>query len=222
MGLPDIVYLVRDGDDNPELRHSLRSLSNLPHGDVWISGFIPSWVTNVRRVRVRQSFGKWDNQVRNLAAVVGRDGLSERFVLFNDDFFVTEPVQSVPVLHRGPFSKIIGGYSTRRDQYARRICDTAELLGQAAFCYDVIHTPMTFRKELVGNVLEECKTRFLFRSVYGNRAGVGGKETADVKVRNAVSEIARPFCSTAPGMFANHKVGHDLRRQFRTPSPYEC
>lgn len=221
MGLPDIVYLVRDGDDNEELRYSLRSLRNLPHGDVWLAGFQPSWTTNVKCVEVDQSGKKWDNQTRNLTAAVEHDGLSDPFVMFNDDFFVTEPVESVPALHRGPLSAMLRQYVDRRDQYARRIVATTKLLGPDALCYDVIHTPMTFHKEPLASVLEECRSQFLFRSVYGNRAGVGGRQIADVKARDTDVDLARPFCSTSDNLFTR-KPGHLLRRQFPDPSPYEC
>ena len=47
---PDIVYVVRPGERNEELRYSLRSLSNLPHGRVWIAGYMPKWVTGVEHI----------------------------------------------------------------------------------------------------------------------------------------------------------------------------
>ena len=222
MDLPDIVYLVRDGDLNEELRFSLRSLQNLPHGDVWIAGYVPSWVTNVRRVNVRQTLGKWNNQTRNLAKALGCGGLSDPFVLFNDDFFVTQPVQTVEPLHRGPFSSILDQYVDRRDEYARRIVATAKRLGDDAFCYDVIHTPMTFRHEPLGAVLEECRSGLLFRSVYGNRATVGGTQIGDVRVRQEHDTFGRPFCSTSETLFAEHKVGKQIRNLFPIRSPYEC
>lgn len=45
----DILYLCRPGE-NLELRYSLRSLRNVPHGRVWIFGDCPDWVTNVNLV----------------------------------------------------------------------------------------------------------------------------------------------------------------------------
>ena len=36
--MKDIVYFVKDTDTNEELRYSLRSLANFPHGKVWFYG----------------------------------------------------------------------------------------------------------------------------------------------------------------------------------------
>jgi hypothetical protein len=33
---PDVVYVVRPGEKNEELRDSLRSLAHLPHGKGWV------------------------------------------------------------------------------------------------------------------------------------------------------------------------------------------
>jgi hypothetical protein len=46
--LPDVVYVVRPGNRNEELRYSLRSIAaHLPHRRVWLAGFCPSWVRNI-------------------------------------------------------------------------------------------------------------------------------------------------------------------------------
>ncbi len=44
---PDVVYVVRPGDKNEELRYSIRSvIANLPHRKVWIAGYKPTWLSD--------------------------------------------------------------------------------------------------------------------------------------------------------------------------------
>jgi hypothetical protein len=219
-GLPDVVYLVRDGHENEELRYSLRSLINLPHRHVWLAGFQPSWTTNVGRIAVSQSSTKWNNQHRNLAAAVEVGQVSDPFVMFNDDFFVVLPLGAVPVLHRGPFTSVISQHRHRRDEYARRMRATAELCGDTANCYDQIHVPMTFQKEPLRRVLTESRGA-LFRTVYGNRLQVGGRVHHDVKVRGD-QFCEGPFVSTSDATFARKQAGRRIRQMFPQPSPYEC
>jgi hypothetical protein len=219
VGLPDVVYLLRNGDQNEELRYSLRSLTNLPHRRVWLAGFQPSWTTNVERIPVRQRHGKWDNQQNNLLAACTHPDLSERFVLFNDDFFVVHPILAVPVLHRGPFSSIVDRYRTRGDEYGRRMRATVDLLGLDALAYDAIHVPMTFGKTELGGMLDDLPDGLLFRSVYGNRLAVGGVKHRDVKSRHRIGD--GPFASTSDGAFKRRPAGKALRAMFPSPSPYE-
>jgi hypothetical protein len=220
VNLPDVVYLVRDGDDNDELRWSLRSLVNLPHRTVWLAGYQPSWTAGVGRIRVRQSHSKWDNQERNLRAACDVAEVSDPFVLFNDDFFVIEPIPAVPVLHRGTVGEVIDRWRQRRDEYGRRFRKTAALVGSDALCYDAIHVPMTFRKEPLRRVLTESRGA-LFRTVYGNRLQVGGRVHHDVKVRGD-RFCEGPFVSTSDATFARKQAGRRIRQMFPQPSPYEC
>ena len=98
MSAPDVVYLCRSGE-NEELRYSLRSLKNVPHGQVWIFGGAPSWISDrVNFVGVPQTdFNfrdawktKFENTRRNLYTATQQPEVSEHFLLMNDDFYVTE------------------------------------------------------------------------------------------------------------------------------------
>ena len=54
--IPDLVYPVRDGLDNEELRYSLRSIDRFAggmFGTVWVVGnVLPDWLVGVKRVQV--------------------------------------------------------------------------------------------------------------------------------------------------------------------------
>ena len=221
MAAPDVVYLVRPGDLNDELRWSLRSLANLPHRRVWIAGFQPSWTCNVGRIKVPQTLGKWDNQQRTIRAVCDVAEVSERFVLFNDDFFVVEPLARLPVLHRGTLGAFSDRSAARGDEYGRRIRATLKYLGPDALSYDGLHVPMTFNRRRLAPIIDKSPPGVLFRSVYGNKAAVGGREHSDVKVSRNTSRYPSPFVSTSDGAFKRRPVGEWIRGMFPEPSPYE-
>lgn len=218
---PDIVYLVRRGDANDELRYSLRSLTNLPHGQVWLAGHQPRWTRNVGRIPVRQSRGKWPNQEANIRAACLHPDVSDPFVMFNDDFFVIEPLDRVPVWHRGPIGERLDKYASRTDEYPARMRATADYLGVDALAYDAIHIPMTFHKQPLLDVLDTIPDGVLFRSVYGNRQQIGGTKHRDVKVARSRTVPAGPLVSTSDGSFRRLPVGRHIRNLFPDPGPYE-
>lgn len=222
MGLPDIVYLVRPGDDNPELRFSLRSLTNLPHRQVWLAGYQPSWTAAVGRIKVRQGPRKWDNQASNLAAACAHPDVADRLILFNDDFFVLKPTSPAPMLHRGPIGGVLRRYRNRRSEYASRLRATADHVGQEAPAYDSIHVPMPLVKDKMASVLDDLGPALLFRTVYGNRWKVGGQLSQDVKIAKTNTVPTGRYASTSDTAFRCRPVGRHIRDMFPDPSPYEA
>lgn len=92
----DLVYIVRNGDNNPDLRYSLRSVAKFVKCDkVWIVGYKPKWVGNVEYIKVTQGPDKWQNSVNNIIAACESDDISDNFVLMNDDFFAIKPVEDL-------------------------------------------------------------------------------------------------------------------------------
>jgi hypothetical protein len=131
--LPDVVYPVRKGDHNPELRYSLRSLANLAHNRVWLIGHKPSWVTGVQHWDRPQVDGKYLNATKGLVELTREIGasISEPFLLSNDDFYVMRPVEGpFPVFHMGYVKDVIGWYQRMHHMgaYWRGMVDTYNLL----------------------------------------------------------------------------------------------
>lgn len=223
-GLPDVVYLVRPGDSNEELRHSLRSLVNLPHRKVWIAGHMPRWVTSVEHLPVRQRGGaKWENQEANLRAACEHPDVSETFVMFNDDFYVVRPVERVPVLHRGLLTGVVEATLDRNNRYTARIRATSQFLGPDALAYDWIHVPLPIVKAQMRETLDRMPRGLLFRSVYGNEWRIGGTEVGDAKINrsNDTPPDGMVFLSTSDQSFRSRPVGRWLRRKFSEPCRYE-
>jgi hypothetical protein len=229
MPLPDIVYVVKPGDDNQELRFSLRTLRNLPHGRVFVAGYCPRWLKGVTPIPVRQAGTKFANSTGNLRAAAEHPEVSEDFLYFNDDFFVMSPVDRMPVLHRGPVSTVEDYYSTRgKGPYLEGLRGTRGLLLELGFdeplSYE-LHVPMLLNKQRLLETLELGADLPVLhkRTLYGNVWAAGGKQIRDCKVlsRGWTFPKAAPFLSTAPLSFASGAVGQHIRARFPEPGPYE-
>lgn len=234
----DLVYLVRPGNDNEELRYSLRSVHrNMPHDRVWIFGHRPPWVsTAVRHVFIPQGDPaklKRQNAMALLAAIADRVDLDE-FVLFNDDFFVTELTGPVPPpRHRGPLAAFAEGRRVvaPSGHYAGTMLRTVKLLTEAgladALTYET-HTPMAMTREQLELTLayidrHAAGEMVAPRSILGNLHRLGGELIGNVKIYGPepAPPDAAPFLSTTDSSFRYHEIGKRLRRAFPHPSPYE-
>jgi hypothetical protein len=225
---PDVVYVVKEDENNEELRHSFRSLANLPHGRVWIAGYRPSWVVDeVGVIPVRQRGTKWANSSRNMLSACRHPEVSQRFVYFNDDFFVMRPVDAVPVFNRGPARDVLG--ATPGSRYRRGGYATAEWLRRQGYADPLsyeLHLPIVLDKTAMIDVIEAgVRDRvhpFHKRTAYGNLMKLGGDSVADCKVADRTSIPGHgPFASTAPEAFAYGRAGALIRATFDQPCRYE-
>lgn len=89
----DLVYIVRPGEQNIDLRYSLRSISKFcTFRSVYIVGFKPFWVQNINFIPTIQSADKWKNSMLNYITACNSEKISNNFILMNDDFFAIRPV----------------------------------------------------------------------------------------------------------------------------------
>lgn len=221
---PDVVYVVRPGEKNEELRYSLRSLRNLPHGKVWIAGYCPSWVTGVGAIPVSTRPGGHRSAKANLTAACEHPEVSESFVYFNDDFFVMQPMDKVPVMHRGPVSDLVGN-TQMLNAYTRASRLTLEILRSKGIAeplmYD-LHAPMTVTKHGMLEALALCSSQMIQeRTMYGNLNSVGGELARNHKVRTQKGWQSWPFVSTNDASFRGNPVGKFIRAAFPDQSEYE-
>lgn len=225
----DIVYLVRGGR-NEELRWSLRSIAaNLPHGRVWtFGGQPPEWITGVNVVKVPPTMGAFSATTAALRVVAHHAGVSGRFLLFNDDFFIMRRVREMPVVHRGPIPPIVGKERRTAGTYNIYLDRMREVLIERGFgtlCYE-LHVPMPMDRDRLAEVFDMSWPTDAFarhkRTAYGNVHAVGGTMMRDCKVRREPDfGRDRPFLSTSDSSFHNHPVGRYIRAAFPTPSRYE-
>lgn len=235
--MTDVVYLVRPGSENPELRYSLRSVHhNMPHERVWLFGHRPPFVSAAARyVFVPQEDPlqrKRQNAMRILHAIADRPEI-DRFVLFNDDFFVTELTGAEPPpVHKGSLTELAARrvLSNPRSHYTGVLAKTAALLSEAGIaeplCYET-HSPMTMTRDQLALTLAYIERHALGemvapRSILGNLHRLGGEPIGEVKVYGGEpAPTAGPFLSTTDSSFRYHSIGKLIRRAFPDPSPYE-
>lgn len=229
----DVVYIVKAAEDNPELAHSLRSVAaNLPHRRVWLVGYRPRWVAaEVGYVPTVQRGPKHSNTWTNWAAAARCPDISDEFVLFNDDFFVTKPTDDVPMVHRGTLAEMIEWYAKHRfTSHRQRAAVTRQALqragrGEPLYSYE-LHTPMVINRHILAEGVRQLGaggTNISKRTFYGNLAGVGGERSQDVKVmkgRDGVPETRLPFLSTSPESWTG-LAGGWIRQLFPESARYE-
>lgn len=229
----DVVYVVKEGEANEPLRYSLRTLANLPHRRVWIAGYRPKWVASeVGHVATLQTGDKFDNSTRNVEAAASHPEVADEFYYFNDDFFIVNPVEDVPLMHREKVRDfIIELYRKWKREYPyltgmKRTLDLLVELGiEDPLCYEV-HAPMVMRKD---RLLETMDAGFGVRplhkrTLYGNMHHDPEESTQvdDCKVAfsNMPTFFPTPFLSTAPRAWQG-RTGEWVRRTFAEPGKYE-
>lgn len=227
MNAPDAVYICRSGDDNEELRYSLRSLVNIPHGRVFLVGDGPSWVKDVEKIIVPRKRDKQDTAEENLRVALTTPQISDPFLLMNDDFFIMQPLEKIPVWDMGDLKWVISDhaesrYRTAMERTYQKLLD----LGAIAPVSFELHMPMLIEK--VGMLLALSLGQGIHgvhnRTLYGNLMGLESEYHPDMKVyRKDTSKGYEqwPFISTSDRTFRFHPVGRYIQRAFLNPGPYE-
>jgi len=225
------VYPVRPGDSNDELRFSLRSLVNVPHGRVWMVGYKPSWVRGVEFIEG----GNTDmpapraNLYNNLILACQHPGISDQVLIMNDDFYFIGPTRRVPVLFRGSLAEQVATVTQRggvKGWWQESLMATQRCLAAAGYPDAVsyeLHTPFPCDRGALADTLQ----RFAgvspynppqWRTLYGNVRQAGGVVGPDVKSLRP-GPIHRPYHSTDDASWRYFRIR--MMEMFPQPSPYE-
>ncbi len=228
----DAVYLFGGGGE-AELRHSLRTLANLRQVDrVAVAGAHPDWLSGrvLHITPENHRPGKHHDTWANLAAACADRRLSDEFVLMNDDFFVLEPTDVIPVWHAGVLSRyqLRTKYQDRRRDQVLDVLDRVAAPGRLSY---ELHFPMVMHRHLMAGLMRRAVDALppgaeppWKRTLYGNFAHPGvGELHADVKVRDfdQVPAAGQRFVSTSDYTWRRGAVGVWLRERFERPSPFE-
>lgn len=225
----DVVYILRNDIEGDELRYSLRSLKNLPHDNVWFFGGKPDGLKPDRQVEYDQKgISTWQRVCSTIELVCRTKGVSDDFYLFNDDFFIMQPIDEVPYYYDGTLRKRIENIKSKTNGigslYSRNLERTRDvLMEQRKKTYNyAVHIPMVINKKKALYVLEHFHSVPMFRSMYGNYWNVGGENRKDCKI----TDFTKPnknavFLSTTETSFAQRPVGDFIRNAFPEKCDYE-
>lgn len=223
----DIVYFVKDGLNNEELRYSLRSVcKNLKFDRVWIFGGCPRDIVPDVRIRVEQTGKtKWD-KVRNMFRMAAENKeLSDDFILFNDDFFVMQYTEEIKTLYHCTFDERIA--QLPKGEYRDNLQTTCDFLKESIdtpLSYE-LHVPFVFNKQKLLELIDKYPDLRSTRSLYGNLYNIGGEKSDDVKAFNDRPNFDYQntrFLSTDDGVVnINNNVWRYIKRNFSSKCKYE-
>ena len=247
----DIVYVFKQSpsNDSEELRHSLRSLKNIPHENVFVVGEKPAWLRRAIHIPVLQNsvkhgniHTKYSNVSNNLQVAAATAEISDNFIFMNDDFFIMRPFNALPAYHWGPMSEVIARYSERYEVESNYIYRMKELYkflhsnGCANPSSYELHVPMVLNKAKIRVMYSADFGRiYQTRTMYGNYFKVGGEQIEDVKIyldprhndpdynENPIKYLnTQSLLSASGGSFRSAQVGTYVRSAFPDKSPYEA
>lgn len=234
-GKYDVVYLVKECAENPELTYSLRSLEeNWPYHSVWFCGGCPDNLKPDHHMKIDQvGLNKWEKVRNMIVSLCKNDNITEDFWLFNDDFFVLKKApEDIPPQYNGELMEYIERIERKQggpDGFSIRLRQTHEALtknGETTLNYEV-HKPMLINRKKLLTVLNKYPYTPGFRSLYGNHWKIGGQSKHDMKVKivnfNGIDRIKNhwEFLSTSDTSFRDGNVGKLVRTQFNKKSRFE-
>lgn len=225
----DVVYVCREGP-NPELMYSLRSLKNVDHGEVWIFGGAPSWVSNdtVNHRQRAQSGSAYSSTRNHIAAACNTPDVSDPFMLWNDDFFAMKKVRTLPIYHRGLVEDMLVQFAGTNTAWGKGLRETASMIEKGGMLdvvsYDT-HLPLPIHKAEMREALRWAKSARVdavhLRTLYGALADLGGIAHVDPKLmRRSDPFPAGKWLSSGDDTFRS-TVEPVLRYLFPEKSPYE-
>ena len=218
----DILYYIGSGShhNNQELRYSLRALE--AHckdiGNVWVVGNKPHFLNgNAKYLWVEDSGAWWQNAFYKTMAAI-ESGISEDFILFNDDFFMLEDFTAAkyPHYHKGDIKDVA------HNKYQETIVNTKRVLQSLnkPFKHYGVHCPMRIngaKYKQLAQFYEDKNNPVSARCLYGNLF-CHGKEVKDNKgnvVKNCVTGCysSRDWAIDALGklqkLFPNKSIWED-------------
>lgn len=219
----DVLYYIGRGShyQNRELRYSLRALQQhcKDIGNVWVVGNKPPFLAdNVRYLWIEDGGEWWQNAYHKTMAAI-EAGISENFLLMNDDFFMLKDFEAAtyPYYHRGIIP------DTALNKYQQAIVNTKRILeriGATTFHYGV-HCPMRINTEKYKQLARFYDDKgqgqpVSARCLYGNLFCTG-KQVADCKHATLKSSVTGCWSSQD---WAKDAL-EELKKMYPHPSRWE-
>ena len=226
----DIVIPLRRALLNEELRYTVRSIQkNMPGRTIWFSGYRPKFFAGKVNVVENSTLegNKYNKSHSNQMAACKDPRVSDTFLLFNDDFFVMQPITEFEDAHRGlvtdriaELEKLIGASGSLNA--LKLTLDILKELGVEDPVDYGLHIPLTVNKK---KWLEAWKIQMEhnpekkpvhMRTVYGNLNNVANRQMDDIKISDKLTAPRgdEPFLSSNDDSFNTGKVGDYIREKF--------
>jgi hypothetical protein len=235
----DVVYILGDGSRwyNNEIRYSLRSLqANFKYRNVYIIGECPSWIHGVIHIPVKDSKSnaegvKLYNARHKYSTACNEPGISENFVLMNDDFFFLKEVEEIKNYSRGKLGDMMEKHPTKNGYYYKSLADTRNRIRRFGVKDPIdfeVHAPIIFNKEKLAQTIDKIGNdrAYSFRSCYGNMWKIEPEMVMDFKAASLPEFIYqtnkdREFLSTNDSLVSIQEFRLWIQRKFPKPSKYE-
>lgn len=214
----DVLYYIGSGSrhNNMELRYSLRSLEKhcKDVDKVWIVGNKPAFLRNVEYIWIEDKY-KWHTNacLKTKAAIDA--GISQEFLLMNDDFFMTADFEAknYPYFHKGDMT------DAKDNEYKKVIANTKQYLesiGKPIKHYGV-HCPMRINAENYKSLEKYYFEPMSIRCLYGNLFAEG-RQTKDCKGKDFKKSPTKCFSSLE---WMGTDFVKELNKMYPNPSRWE-
>ncbi len=226
----DIVYFIDSRKESKVLRYSLRSLRFVKHNRVFIIGKAPSYIKGVEVIEYTDTNRSCALNIKNKYQLILESDISEDFILFNDDFYLTQDTD-IPYYYSAKLKDLID--PKKRDDFTApiwqsRIDKLLKAFPNGNF-YEV-HAPIIFNKTKLGKIIQKLADRdyHAIRSWYCNTYKVKSTFTFDHKLYDKSHQMLRnpsapipPFISSDDSIESDSGFLRLMRRLYPDPSPYE-
>ena len=168
------------------------------------------------------------NIFHNILAACRHPDVSEQFVIFNDDFFVTAPVTDVEIHYRSTLREHMNlpSLRTRKSWWSDSLTTTMACLQTLGIPDPIsyeLHIPFPVDKKLMRATLERFESVTpnnppQWRTLYGNLNNIGGTVAKDSKVMSQ-GVLRMPYHSTTDVSWRFFR--RRFMQMFPEPSRYE-
>lgn len=208
----------------------------MPGYKIWFSGYTPKIFSGKMNVVENATVGdnKYWRSHNNQLAACKHSGVSDPFLLFNDDFFVMKPVEEFEDRHRGPLADSIRRLEAKvgMSGYLGGMKLTLRILKELGVEDPVdygLHIPMTIHKQgwldawAIRMKYKDEKYPVHMRTLYGNLNNIATKQMDDIKIseEDVAPTGEEQFLSSMSDSFTNGLVGEYVRSKFPERSKLE-
>ncbi len=230
-----LIYTVKPGDDNEELRYSLRSAEAYMNPDkITIVGDAPSWLIDVEVIEGNPTENPdWNTAANIVAACQDYPG---EFVFMNDDFIAMKPVEPLPLWFGKPLLVAAGemkdprsaervGWFKSTDRYLRGMTFANPMSYELHVPLPVVGADMLRILNTVWASPRWEKHPGLWRTLYGHFAPAIGNQDHEYR-RDVKIHTARSLDPDADFISTDEKTWHTLipilKEKFPNPSTWEA